>query len=65
MAEPQIGFRARDKKQKRDFDDALDKQTHVANATKFFESVVDALIATSKKGDLVEWPIKFVTKPKD
>lgn len=60
-----VGFRAREVDQKSDFTAALKKQTHIANATLFFQSVMDAVIKASSKKEVLEWPIKFVTKPKE
>lgn len=63
--EKQIGFRVREETQRDDLKDALKKQVHVANATLFFQSVIDALKKASDKGELIEWPVKFVTRPKE
>lgn len=62
--EPQIGFRVREEDDKKDFKEALEKQRHIANATVFFQSVMDALIAASNRDELIEWPVEFVTKKK-
>jgi hypothetical protein len=60
--EPQIGFRVREEGDKTDFVEALKKQHHIASATAFFQSTIDALKAVSDRGELVEWPLEFVTK---
>ena len=62
--EPQIGFRVREEEAKKNFQDALEKQRHIANATIFFQSVMDALITASSRDEVVEWPLEFVTKKK-
>lgn len=62
--EPQIGFRVREEDAKKNFQEALDKQHHIANATIFFQSAMDALCRVSSRGELVEWPLEFVTKRK-
>lgn len=62
--EPQIGFRVREEDAKEKFQDALDKQRHIANATLFFQSAMDALCEASNRDELVEWPLEFVTKKK-
>jgi hypothetical protein len=60
--EPQIGFRVREETHKTHFIDALKKQPHIANATIFFQFAMEALITASDRGELVEWPLEFVTK---
>lgn len=62
--EKQIGFRVREEAQRDDLKDALKKQTHIANATLFFQSVIDALKKASDAGELIEWPVEFVTRKK-
>jgi len=60
----QIGFRVREEDDRKNFQEALEKQRHIANATLFFQSAMDALCNASDRGDIVEWPLEFVVKEK-
>jgi hypothetical protein len=62
--EPQINFRVNEEADKTDFEKALAKQDHISSATAFFQSCLKALVIASHDGDLVEWPIELVRKPR-
>ena len=60
----QMSFRIREEAERKDFSAALKKQHHIPNQTTFFSSVMKALKAASDAGQLIEWPVELVTKPK-
>lgn len=62
--DPQIGFRVREQEDKERFGEALAKQSHIANATSFFQSCMEALCEASDNDEIVTMPLRFETRKK-